>query len=209
MKRFLKYAASLMLIGVIAIGGIYLGLQAPSYLSHNSPSSAVLSEQVSAQTPAPAPIVIGTPVALSVPKIGVNTNVESLGMDSQGRMDVPQNSENVGWYNLGFKPGEKGSAVIDGHLDTPYGPAVFAGLATLASGDQIYVTDSNGKQFTFVVTQTASYPWNQLPMEQIFNSTDKARLNLITCGGTWNSSAHNYSNRIVVYSELQSSAPNQ
>src|SRR5437764_1044364 len=57
------------------------------------------------------------PKNLKIPKIGIIANSESVGLDSQGRMDVPKKAEDVGWYNLGFKVGEKGSVVLDGHFD--------------------------------------------------------------------------------------------
>jgi len=30
-------------------------------------------------------------------------------------MDVPKGLNNIGWFNLGPRPGENGNAVIDGH----------------------------------------------------------------------------------------------
>lgn len=154
-------------------------------------------------TPTPTPIPVGTPVSISIPAIGLHTTVESVGMDSQGRMGVPQNVMDTAWYKYGYRPGEKGSAVIDGHYDTVTGaPASFYNISKLQQGDTISVTDTNNRAYTFTITQVTSYPYNQLPMQEIFASTDKARLNLITCDGTWNRATHNYSNRAVVYAEL-------
>ncbi len=157
-----------------------------------------------APTAAPTPVP-STPINLQIPAIGVNANIQGVGMDAQGRMDVPNGWNGVvGWYNLGFVPGTTGSAVIDGHYDDPNGqPAVFWNIKNLQPGNQLIVTDSNNRTYTFSVTDVESYPYDGAPMQQIFDSTDKARLNLITCAGTWDKAAHNYSNRVVVYSELQ------
>lgn len=144
-----------------------------------------------------------TPASLSIPKLGVNADVESVGMNARGEMDTPKNVNNVAWYSLGYKPGDKGSAVFAGHLDTASGaPSVFYNISQLKTGDTITVSDSSGKQYTYKVTETRQYPYNKFPLQEVFGSADKARLNLITCGGAWDENSQNYSQRTVVYSEL-------
>lgn len=151
-----------------------------------------------------AEITILPPRTLSIPKLGVEVFVESVGMDSEGKMDIPKNVDNVAWYNLGYKPGEKGSAVIAGHYDKKDGsPAVFYTLSSLQPGDEIEVIDTNGKKLAYVVTRKASYLTDQFPLKEVFDTRDKPRLNLITCAGTWNRGQASYSNRLVVYSELK------
>lgn len=188
---------------LVAVLGIWLGTKVPAFFGSAAPAAEHSLNAAVSPKIAPAPTV-GVPVALSIPKIGVNVSLESVGTDSQGRMDVPKNAGDAAWYNLGYKPGEIGNAVIDGHLDTPYGPSIFYGLSSLTTGDKITVTDSTGQQRTFQVSRTVSYPYDQLPLQQIFGPSTTAHLNLITCGGTWNGAAHNYSNRVVVYTDITS-----
>ncbi len=145
-----------------------------------------------------------TPQTLTIPSLNIKASVESVGMDSQGRMDVPKNDFNVAWYNLGFKPGDKGSSVIDGHFDRASGgPAVFYHLGDIKNGEKILVSNGNGKTLTFIVTKKEYYPFDAFPLEEVFNTTDKPRLNLITCDGVYDTSTHNYSQRLVIYSELE------
>src|SRR5476649_486493 len=69
--------------------------------------------------------VYSRPVFLEIPRFNIIANIESVAMDKEGRMDVPKKAEDVAWYNLGYTPGEKGNAVLDGHLDKSSGaPAV-------------------------------------------------------------------------------------
>jgi LPXTG-site transpeptidase (sortase) family protein len=144
------------------------------------------------------------PKTLAIPSLNITANVESVGMDNQGRMDIPKNDFNVAWYNLGFKPGDKGSSVIDGHFDRVSGaPAVFYLLGNLKKGEKIIVSNGSNEELTFVVTKKAYYPFNAFPLEEVFNTTDKPRLNLITCDGVFDTSTHNYSQRLVIYSELE------
>lgn len=143
------------------------------------------------------------PVTVVIPQIGVETRVEHVGLDSEGRMDVPQGVYNVGWYSLGAKPGEKGNAVFAGHLDTVTGaPAVFYNLANLQIGDEIIVQDENDNRYVFGVTKQQVFPYNDFPIDEVFGSYSIPRLNLITCQGFFDYASSNYSHRTVVFSEL-------
>ena len=145
-----------------------------------------------------------TPSVLEIPSLGVSSHVEEVGMDSKGNMDDPKNADNVAWYKLGHRVGSQGSAVIAGHYDKPDGSqAVFYRLASLKSGDEIIVSDNSGNRLTYQVTRTSSYPYNAFPLDEVFNTTGKATLNLITCEGSWNTSARTYSQRLVVYTEIK------
>ncbi len=147
----------------------------------------------------------GVPETITIPKIHVSAKVESVGMDSLGRMAVPTNATDTAWYSPGFKPGMNGSAVIDGHLDQVTGaPAVFWNLKLLTMGDTISVTEDNGKKYTFAVSEIKRYPYNTFPIKHVFAASDVPMLNLITCNGTWDKTSKNYSDRLVVYSKLVS-----
>ncbi len=145
----------------------------------------------------------GVPKLLLIPKTKTQASIESLGLDQTGKMDVPKEPGNVGWYNLGYRPGEDGSAVIAGHLDTVTGaPAVFYDLNLLEIGDEIFVIDDKDKQYKFIVTDKRNYSFEEVPLRAIFANSRQAGLNLITCNGNWDNIQKNYSHRIVVYSKL-------
>jgi sortase A len=143
------------------------------------------------------------PVRLRIPKIDVNASVESVGLDKEERMDVPQDADNVAWYNLGFKPGQQGNAVMAGHFDKESGaPAVFYKIEQLEVGDEVITFDNQGQAYTFSVVRIVQYPYNNFPLQEVFGPTEKHRLNLITCDGEWDKATKNYSHRTVVYTEL-------
>jgi len=147
-------------------------------------------------------VIPGIPHNISIPKIDVNTKVELVGLDESYNMGVPKDVDNVGWYRLGHKPGENGNAVIDGHFDSQTGPAIFYKLSELILGDKIIVKDDKGKNFIFSVIDKKSYPYNKLPLKDIFGSQSNPQLVLITCSGQFNRSTQNYSDRTVVYAIL-------
>lgn len=145
----------------------------------------------------------GPPQRVRIPSMEVDTYIEIVGLDSQGRMDVPKNADNVAWYQLGAKPGEDGNAVIAGHLDKVSGaPAVFYNLSSMKPGENIIIEYENGEEYAFKVTNIESYEYDQVPLDYVFGNSSKKRLNLITCEGSFDNSAKNYSHRIVVFSEI-------
>src|SRR5258708_18541677 len=133
----MRKGTQLVLIFSGIVIGVVLGIGIT--LSH---SQQLLHEKRSLRTSirsTPAPLV-GVPIELQIPKIQVNAYVEEVGLDAQKRMDIPTKVIDVAWYKLGYKPGEKGSAVIDGHYDTVTGAgAVFYNLGKLTSGDNVVV----------------------------------------------------------------------
>ena len=122
-------------------------------------------------------------------------------------MDVPKNAGHVGWYQFGPKPGEQGSAVIAGHLDTVSSkPAIFWDLKTLKPNDNVYVQDNDGTLHQFRVKESTVYDYAHAPLEEIFGQKDGRHLNLITCNGVWNEKKGTYNERTVVYTDAIPSA---
>ena len=120
-----------------------------------------------------------------------------------GKMQLPQNINEVGWYSLGYKPGESGNAVISGHLDSTTGEgAIFYHLHELEVQDDIIIIDETGQEKIFKVVEKATYPYNQVPIDTIFGESTNKRLNLITCTGVWNGLQRNYSHRMIITAEL-------
>jgi len=124
-----------------------------------------------------------------------------VGVTSTGEMALPTNPLDAGWFKLGSKPGDQGSAVIAGHLDLPDGQAaVFSRLDTLKPGDQIYLDDDTGTHQSFVVLRSSTF--NPGFAEEVFSRNDGRYLNLITCDGVWDKAQKSYNKRLVVFTEL-------
>src|SRR5579859_4634063 len=118
-----------------------------------------------AVTVTPPPVDNAQPVHLSVPSVGINAPIEQVGILANGDMATPTQNPwvDAGWYSDGPHPGERGSAVIDGHLDRPGGyPAIFWYLRNVHVGDAVYVTERDGKQLRFHVTHIAYFTKTQL-----------------------------------------------
>jgi LPXTG-site transpeptidase (sortase) family protein len=140
------------------------------------------------------------PVRLKIPSINVDTAIEYVGVTPKGAMATPSNIANVGWFDLGPRPGEMGNAVIAGHFDGENGEAgVFANLGKLKTGDKLYVEDSKGIATTFIVS--GSHAYNPGYADAVFSGTNSAHLNLITCNGAWDEAKQSFSKRLVVFTD--------
>ena len=151
------------------------------------------------QSAAPKPVA--APVSLTIPLIGVQTNLMTLGQGSNGTLDVPPLSmaSVAGWYTGSPRPGAIGSAIIVGHIDTTKGPAVFYRINTLTRGDKIYVKRSDGTLVEFQVTSVQQYPKDHFPTQAVYGAVPDPELRLITCDGTFDLATGHYLSNIVVY----------
>jgi sortase (surface protein transpeptidase) len=109
----------------------------------------------------------------------------------------------AGWYALGPRPGDLGSAVILGHVDSTRGPAVFFRLRELRRGDEIEVTRADRSSARFVVERTDQYDKQQFPTDDVYYPTLTPALRLVTCGGQFDHSTGHYRSNIIVFATLR------
>ncbi|WP_244299453.1 class F sortase [Streptomyces viridochromogenes] len=125
-------------------------------------------------------------------------------MDRSGRLEPlpPDNTNLVGWYAKGVSPGEAGTAIIAGHVDTATAPAVFASLGELKKGDRFHVVRADGRKATFVVDDADSFAKDDFPSERVYGDTPDAQVRLITCAGAYDRQARDYTENLVVFAHL-------
>jgi Sortase domain len=182
---------------------------------------AVLSQQ---HAPQPSPGAAGTigssahgpwlprslPVSVDIPAIGVDSELLQLGVNADGAMQVPSletSSDEAAWYKYSPTPGQVGTSVIEGHVDSYQGPAVFFRLGALRPGDSIDVRLADGITAIFSVTGVREYAKSNFPAKTIYGATHFAALRLITCGGVFDYATGHYLSSTVVFASLVSSRP--
>ena len=103
--------------------------------------------------PQAEPLARSVPVSIRIPAIDVDAPVMQVGKNADGTVQVPPLDDHnlTGWYRYGPAPGQRGPAVILGHVDSLTGISVFYYLKDLHAGDRVYVTLADGKVATFVV----------------------------------------------------------
>ncbi|MFH8488957.1 class F sortase [Streptomyces longisporoflavus] len=142
------------------------------------------------------------PQRVSIPSLGVSSELETLGQNKDGAMTTPENPDLAGWYEPGPAPGSRGPAVIAGHVTWNGADAVFKGLKTMKAGDTIEVAREDGKTATFTVDRVEEYPKKKFPTLEVYKNIDHAGLRLITCGGEFDADRHYYANNVTVFASM-------
>jgi len=159
-----------------------------------APTGPIVAPPASA-SPEAAP----APVSLTIPVIGVQTSLITLGLAASGEMQVPSSYSVAGWFTGSPRPGALGSSIIVGHIDSTSGPGVFFRLPELVKGNKIYVKRADGSLAEFSVTSVQTYPKDQFPTQDVYGAVPDAELRLITCGGAFDEKTRHYLSNIVVY----------
>ncbi|GAB2993934.1 class F sortase [Streptomyces pseudoechinosporeus] len=144
------------------------------------------------------------PTRLLIPKISVDAPFVPLALGRTGQLEAPpaDNVNLVGWYAEGASPGEAGTSIIAGHVDTRTSPAVFAGLGELKKGDVFHVARADGRKASFVVDSAETFEKDDFPDERVYADTRRAEVRLITCAGDYDRSARDYTENLVVFAHL-------
>jgi hypothetical protein len=193
---------------LIAAGTGAVGVAVASQVHAPQPSASVAGIT---GAPARGPsLARSLPVSVRIPAIGVDSRLLHLGLNADGTIKVPSIRTNPGqaaWYKYSATPGQIGSSVIEGHVDSDYGPAVFFRLGALRPGDTIDVRLADGVTAVFRVTGVREYAKSRFPAKAIYGATDFAALRLITCGGAFDYATRHYLSSTVVFASLASSRP--
>jgi hypothetical protein len=139
--------------------------------------------------------------------MSLTVSLSTLGLNPDGTVQVPTDVQQPGWYGLGPTPGQIGSAVILGHVDSQAGPAVFFELRSLVAGDVVNVTLADGVTAEFKVTSAAMYPKSSFPDQLVYTSHGYSALQLVTCGGSFDEQTGHYLSNVVVYTSLVGLVP--
>ena len=192
---------------LIATGIAVLGVAVAAQVHAPQPSQSVAGVIGSASGPS---LSRSLPVAVDIPAIGVDAKLLRLGLNSDGTIQVPSietSADEAAWYKYSATPGQIGSSVIEGHVDSYQGAAVFFRLGALRPGDTVNVTLADGITAVFRVTGVREYVKSRFPAKAIYGATDFAALRLITCGGAFDYATGHYLSSTVVFASLTSSRP--
>jgi sortase (surface protein transpeptidase) len=197
-------ATALVLAGLLAVVGGTVGLTRltgrPADVPRPLAKSAPAPHGIFAAPPQPhSSKRVARPVELIIPRIRVHTALEKLGRTPRGTLQVPDSTTVAGWYTGSPRPGEIGSSIIAGHIDSTLGPGVFFRLRLLQKGELVYVQRADGTLAIFSVSAEHTYPKNDFPTEQVYGPVPDAELRLITCGGTFDPVTGSYLSNVVVY----------
>ena len=136
---------------------------------------------------------------LVIPAIDVSAHAVNLGLKTDGTLEVPKDYSTVGLWKNGPAPGDRGPALIAGHVDSKNSPAVFFRLRKLRRGDRVRWEGDNGVTSRFVVTRTEEHPKAAFPTARVYGKTRRPELRLVTCSGPPDPSGRRSLNNLIVF----------
>ncbi|MFE3637317.1 class F sortase [Streptomyces sp. NPDC059168] len=204
--RLTLWGVAIVFIAVSVLGGHRAGGDVPRAPGGTTVSAG--TERPGARQPgtgqAERSLTRATPTRLVIPKISVDAPFTPLSLASTGQLQPPPGADTnlVGWYADGVTPGEKGTAIIAGHVDTVTSAAVFANLYELAPGDRFTVDRADGQKAEFVVDDTETFAKDAFPSDRVYADADRPEARLITCAGDYDHTVRDYTDNLVVFAHL-------
>jgi hypothetical protein len=139
------------------------------------------------------------PRRIDISAIGVSARVIALGLKPDGTMQTPSDYSQAGWYEPGPEPGERGAAVVVGHVDSKSGPGAFYRLRDLRRGDLIRIVRADSSVVRFRVEGLERWPKSEFPTRKVFRRTRASTLRLVTCSGSFDATTGHYVDNTIVY----------
>ncbi|MFJ9821253.1 class F sortase [Streptomyces sp. NPDC101151] len=198
--RLTLWGVAIVVIAVSLFGGHHGSDDTPDAASASGATGTASTGTHRAGEPLPR----STPLRLLIPKISVDAPFAALSIGSSGQLEPPpaDNVNLVGWYAKGVTPGESGTSIIAGHVDTVTSPAVFAELDQLERGDRFSVDRADGRKAEFVVDDKETYAKDDFPSDHVYADTTRPEVRLITCAGDYDHSVRDYTDNLVVFAHL-------
>lgn len=142
------------------------------------------------------------PVHIAIPAIDVFARIVALGLNPDRTLKVPKNLADAGWFTEGPEPGERGAAVVVGHVASLGGPGVFYRLRDLRAGDVIKIRLRDGEVIRYRSRSTVVVPKTHFPTKRVYAQTALPTLRLITCSGTLDASTGRHPENRIVFASL-------
>ncbi|MBQ6845985.1 MAG: class F sortase [Oscillospiraceae bacterium] len=202
LKTVLLITSSLLLVI-----GIIISVSQSVYIPNHSyiPPAVIVDAPTPQDTVAPSasvevlptPFIKVAPVRLYFIKRNISCDIEKVGKTETGAMATVDDPYIAAWYEDGPSPGDKGNALVNGHVRWGGIAGTFSILSEMAIGEEIVFEYENGTQKSFYVSEIVFYPFNDVPSD-VMSQNGEDRVTLISCYGKWDSEAGTSSERVFV-----------
>lgn len=193
------------IIGIAAIGYALLSQRHAPTPGPQAAGSVATMTSTHSKEPSSTVLPYSTPVKLTVPAIGIDAPLITVGKNADGSIKVPAvpHFDSPAWYRYSPTPGQYGAAIIIGHVDNyKTGASIFFNLGKLKPDDVIKVERKDGKTAIFKINAVREYKKSDFPTAAVYTAHNDAELRLITCGGDFNKATGHYENNTVVFATL-------
>jgi sortase (surface protein transpeptidase) len=144
---FFQIATLLLGLGLLGFSASYLwdwyshtsGTAPPPTINKTITHSTDRPDERSVSQSSEYNVPADQPKKIIIPSIAAEGFIQPVGKDQYNNVGVPTNIHFAGWYVDSVKPGNPGLSVIDGHVSSLYGSALFAKLKNLRDNDKVTV----------------------------------------------------------------------
>jgi len=200
---------TLLSIGVLTVVGavLFLRQSSPDDGFGGRTESLTTSVEVPSETPITGDYSVpnGQPLSIEIAARGIKGNLQKVGIDQHKAVAAPNNVNLAGWFSDSALPGRKGLSIIDGHVSGVSRHGVFYNLNKVAAGDKVVITYGDKTTRTYTAFATRAVATNEA-QNYLFDQDPRVteQLNIITCGGRYNSATKGYEKRVIVSAKLES-----
>jgi hypothetical protein len=160
-------------------------------------------EQAASDGEVPAEDEAPDPERVRIGALDIDLETIPLGLRDDGALEVPEDPYVAGWWTGGANPGERGPAVIVGHVDSYEGPGAFYGLGDVDEGERVSIDRGDGTSVHFLVDRVETHPKDDFPTAAVYGDTEAPTLRLVTCAGEFDPQARSYEDNVVVFLTLE------
>ena len=188
-------------VALVVAGGGFQSSAEPATLTEATPTNEEATAPAKRAQPRPTQ-EMPRPVHISIPAIGVSAPIVPLGLNPDRTLGVPTNLADTGWFTEGAEPGERGAAVIVGHVASLSGPGVFVRLRDVRPGDVIRIRLRDGTLVRYRARSALVVPKTSFPTKRVYAETPRSTLRLITCSGDLDPSTGQHPDNRIVFASL-------
>lgn len=194
-------AVSLVLAATVGLAAL-LSVWDAAYARTGEDVSPPAVEAAAAPTDGLAEPRAPEPVGVRSDAVDIASPTIPVGKRDDGRLEVPEDAHTAGWWTGRAIPGERGPAVIVGHVDSREGPGAFWELGDLEAQDRVSVDREDGTSLHWRVARVERYPKEDFPTRAVYGHTDTPTLRLVTCSGFFDAEVGHYEDNTIVFLTL-------
>jgi LPXTG-site transpeptidase (sortase) family protein len=221
-QRRLLLAAVLLVASLVLLttgmAGLLLAKESkPAIVNRGTLDLPVNGLDTPTATPTATPPPSSAPVArMIIEKVGIDAPVITMGLDANNVPHVPDNPNDIVWYDFSTRPGWGSNAVFSGHVDWTVNhvpvTGVFYNLRNVELGDIIKIRLADDTEYEYKVTGNVALAYDDPEAMKAMGATPKEVITIITCGGAWvpqagNPIGGNYTHRQIVRAERINQEP--
>lgn len=176
------------------------------------PAAAVDGDLPADQSTSTAAMAYSVPAHIDIPAVNVNADIITVDANADGSLGTPplDNAKVAAWYDGSVTPGQIGTSVIDAHVDSTLmkdSRGAFYSLGLAKPGMEIDITRADHSVAVFTVDEVQQVLKSQFPTDQVYADTAYPSLRLITCGGDFDTTTHEYLGNTIVYAHWVAPRP--